>query len=233
MSMNCPICEGKVSFWSKVTLQDNIEICGDCKSDTNKIYSGFSSNSNEFSLYQVKTLLKKEVEFREFVTKLFKANSTLSDYSETTLRKIFRAINDDKLIHGIFGKHFERGFGTLILTDKRLIFIDAGDYLTFAFKETIALDLISSIDFSLSDNVITITISQKTIKIETDTPEYMAPFCDAVNGFIQNSSKEADTQDYSVSVILDLVERLGKLRQNGILTEDEFSAEKAKLFSKL
>jgi hypothetical protein len=43
MSMNCPICEGKVSFWSKVTLQDNIEICGDCKSDTNKIYSGFSS----------------------------------------------------------------------------------------------------------------------------------------------------------------------------------------------
>ena len=232
MSRNCAICEGNISFWSRGTLQDNVEICGDCKSEVNKIYSDFSSNCHEFSLYQVRTLLKKEAEFREFMMKLSKLNPTLSDYSEVAFRKIFRTINDDQLIHGIFGKHYERGFGTLVSTDKKLIFIDAGDYLSFAFKEIIPLDSITSIDFSPSNNILTIITFQKNIEVEAESHEYGNAFCIAVNQLI-NNTKKADPREYSISETLDLIERLGKLRQNGILTEEEFANEKAKLFDKL
>lgn len=229
---SCAICNGDISFWSRSRLLNNIEICGDCKSKMNKIYSEFSLYSNEFSLHQVNTLFRKESEFEAFKTDLFKINSSFADYSDTALRKIFKAVNEDQLIHGIFGKHFQRGYGTLVATDKRLIFIDAGDYITFVFKESIPLENITSIEFSLSNNVITIIASGKNVEIETDGPQYTDSFCDAVKRFINNSG-EADVQEYSASVILDLIERLGKLKQNGILTDEEFLKEKAKLFSKL
>lgn len=232
MSISCVICNGDISFWSRGTLQDNTDICGDCKSEMNKIYSGFSSNCNEFSLYQVRTLLKKEAGFREFMAHLFKVNPSLSDYSETALRKIYRTIYEDELIHGIFAKHYKRGYGTFVATDKRLIFIDAGDYLSFAFKETIPLENVTSIDFLPSDNTIVIITPQKDIKLEPENQEQGAAFCEAVSHLMANQG-ETVPQEQSVTTILDLIERLGTLKQNGILTEQEFSQEKIKLFNKL
>lgn len=229
---SCAICNGNISYWSRSRLSNNIEICGDCKSKMNKIYSEFSSYSNEFSLYQVNTLLRKESEFEEFKTGLFKINPSLSEYSWTALRKIFRITHDDQLIHAIFGKHYQRGYGTLVSTNKKLIFIDAGDYLNIVFKEVIPLENITSIDFSSSNNSITIITSQKNINVESENPEYGASFFEAINKLMSNLGK-SEPKDQSVSTILDLVERLGKLRQSNILTDEEFSQEKAKLFSKL
>ncbi|WP_347218946.1 PH domain-containing protein [Chryseobacterium sp.] len=194
----------------------------------NKIYSQFSLYSNEFSLHQVNNLLKRESQFEGFKKKVFKINPSLSDYAEIALRKISQTIQDDQFIHGLLGKHYERGYGTLVSTDKRLMFIDAGDYQGFVFKETIPLENISSIDFSSSDNTIVITTAKKNIKIEAE--EYGPSFCEAVHQ-LMNCSGKMDIPD--ISVILDLVERLGALRQSNILTDEEFSQEKAKLFSKI
>ncbi|MCS4304726.1 PH domain-containing protein [Chryseobacterium sp. BIGb0232] len=198
----------------------------------NKIYREFSLYSNEFSLYQVRTLLKKESQFEEFKTVLFRINPSLSDYSDIALRKIFRMVNDERFIHGIFGKHDQRGYGTLISTDKRLIFIDAGNDFSFVFKEIISLKNITSIDFSSSNNLITISTSEKNIIVGSENQGYGADFCEAVQQLLGNSD-ETKPQEQSASGILDMIERFGKLKENGILTHEEFTDQKKKLLDKL
>lgn len=229
---SCAICNNKISFWGGSKLLNKIEICEDCKSKMNKIYREFSLYSNEFSLYQVRTLLKKESQFEEFKTVLFRINPSLSDYSDIALRKIFRMVNDERFIHGIFGKHDQRGYGTLISTDKRLIFIDAGNDFSFVFKEIIPLKNITSIDFSSSNNLITISTSEKNIIVGSENQGYGADFCEAVQQLLGNSD-DTKPQEQSASGILDMIERLGILRQSNILTDAEFSKEKAKLFNKI
>lgn len=225
---SCAICKNNISLSPEILL-DNIEICSDCKSKLDRIYNGFSLNSNQFSIHQVKRLLKKELDVRQLKTDIFKINPSLSDYSGSALWNLFEVIQQEKLIHIIFGKHNQRGYGTFVSTDKRLIFIDAGAD-EIIFKEVIALGNIISIDFSSLNNIITVVIPQKVIEIELDYPQYGLPFCEAVNQLINNAVKIDTTE---VSAIFDLVERLGKLRQSNILTEEEFSKEKAKLFSKI
>ncbi|MGE8552592.1 MAG: PH domain-containing protein [Chryseobacterium jejuense] len=194
-----------------------------------KIYNGFSLNSNQFSIHQAKRLLKKELDVRQLKTDIFKINPSLSDYSGSALWDLFETVQEDKLTHIVFGKHNQRGYGTFVSTDKRLIFIDAGND-EIIFKEVVALEDMSSIDFSPLTNIITVTISSRVIEITLDHPQYGLPFCEAVRQLINNSRKINTTE---VTAILDLVERLGKLRQSNILTEEEFLQEKAKLFSKI
>ncbi|SDI88758.1 PH domain-containing protein [Chryseobacterium jejuense] len=225
---SCAICESIVSLNSGILL-NNVEICSDCKSKLDKVYRGFSLNSSQFSVHQAKRLLKKERNVRQFKTDVLKINPSLSDYSGSALWDIFETIQEDKLIHIVFGKHRQRGYGTFVSTDKRLIFIDAGTD-EIIFKEVVALEDMSSIDFSPLTNIITVSISSRVIEITLDHPQYGLPFCEAVRQFINNSRKINTTE---VTAILDLVERLGKLRQSNILTEEEFLQEKAKLFSKI
>ncbi|MDN3692877.1 PH domain-containing protein [Chryseobacterium tructae] len=174
-------------------------------------------------------MLKKGSDVHQFKTEIFRINPNLPDYSGVVLWGVFETIQYEKLMHIVFGKHDQRGYGTLISTDKRLIFIDAG-IDEVLFKESIFLEDINSINFSPSNNIMTIVIPQKTIEIELDHPQSGVPFCEVVHQLISRS-KKMEIPD--ISIILDLVERLGTLKQKGILTDEEFSQEKAKLFSKL
>lgn len=225
---SCAICKNNISLNPEILL-DHSETCSDCKSKLDKIYNGFSLNSNQFTIHQAKRLLKKELDVRQLKADISKINPSLSNYSGSALWNLFEVIQQEKLIHIVFGKHNQRDYGTFVSTDKRLIFMDAGTD-EIVFKEVMALEDINSIDFSSLNNTITVVLSQKIVEIELDHPQYGLSFCEAVHQLINNLLKINTTE---VSTIFDLIEKLGALRQCNILTEKEFSKEKAKLFSKI
>ena len=136
----------------------------------------------------------------------------------------------EKLVQGIYGS----GYGILVATNKRLIFVDKG-WIYGLRVEDFPYDKITSIQYETgvfygeikifaSGNKADITqISKKQAR---DFAEYVRARISSVKEHA--SAPEAPEQTFSGDVIAQL-ERLAELKEHGILSEEEFLTQKKKI----
>lgn len=142
----------------------------------------------------------------------------------------------DETIENIVQGTYNNGNGILVATNRRLVFVDKG--LLFGLKvEDFAYDKISSIQYEtgLIFGKITIYTSGNKAVVDNVIKAKLRVFGDSIRAKI-SASKSPVGKDVHVSSVAtdtlnvaDQLERLAKLLQQGILTDEEFAAQKKKL----
>ena len=133
---------------------------------------------------------------------------------------------------------YNNGNGILVATNKRLVFIDKG--LLYGLKiEDFPFDKISSIQYSTGILLgkLTIFASGNKAIIDNVDKQRVRIFGDFVRNKISSNDSENSAQTTSLTRnntdsqddIVSKLERLAKLKEQGILTEDEFVQQKHKL----
>ena len=139
----------------------------------------------------------------------------------------------EKLITGTYNN----GKGMLVATNRRLIFIDKG---IFSLKvEDFSYDKISSIESKtgIMFGSLTIYASGNKEKFEYADKGLLRGFADFLRAKISTQKSQsslvptpAENPSSTLSVA-DELEKLAGLRDRGIITNEEFSAQKAKLLA--
>jgi len=144
---------------------------------------------------------------------------------------------DDENVENLIQGFYNNGNGILVATNKRLIFVDKG--LVFGLKvEDFPFDKISSIQYStgLLLGKLTIFVSGNKAVIDNVDKQRVRIFGDFVRNKISSqrqsnskiqaqSEQKTETSDDYVSKL----ERLAKLKKQGILSEEEFNQQKTKI----
>ena len=147
---------------------------------------------------------------------------------------------ENESVENLISGTYNNGNGILVATNCRLIFVDKG--LIFGLKvEDFPLDKITSIQYSTGILLgkLTIFASGNKAIIENVDKVQVRLFGDFVRNKISTkSSEEPVKKDFSVNEnvqnqddIVSKLERLAKLKAQGILTEEEFIQQKQKILS--
>lgn len=120
----------------------------------------------------------------------------------------------------------------LVATERRLIFVDK-EFMYGLKVEDFSYDKVSSIQYekSLMLASIDIHISDNILEIDNVGKYYAELFCEKVRDFMARPKEYFQSQ--SEPTVLDQLEQLARLKEGGILTEEEFSSQKKKLLEKL
>lgn len=140
------------------------------------------------------------------------------------------------LLEGILKKVHTRamnGIGMVIATDRRIIFFRKSIIGTIT-KEEIPIEKVSSASHrkGLLTSSIAITTSSNDAIIEGCNNKEAAVFNDAVQKLISKLSQKASAPAVAPALSnVEQLERLFELKQKGIITDEEFTAQKAKLMA--
>lgn len=120
----------------------------------------------------------------------------------------------------------------LVATDRRLIFVDK-EFMYGLKVEDFSYSKISSIQYETAVLLASIDIQVTDDIVEIDgVGRYHAElFCEKVRDFM--SRPEVPFQNIAEPSILDQLEQLGRLKETGVLSEEEFLEQKKKLMGKL
>lgn len=128
------------------------------------------------------------------------------------------------------------GNGLLIATNKRLVFVDKG--LLGGLKvEDFPYDKISSIQYEtgMVFGKIKIFASGNKANIEQIDKQQAKTFAEYVRARISSPSEHASYQDHnqqnSNGSLADQLRELAELKEQGILTEEEFQQQKTKILN--
>lgn len=120
----------------------------------------------------------------------------------------------------------------LVATDRRLMFVDK-EFMYGLTVEDYSYSKISSIQYETAMMLASIDIQVSDDLVEIDgVGKYEAKlFCEKVRNFMSRP-EEYIKHTYEPSV-LDQLEQLGRLKESGILSEEEFNDQKKKIIDKL
>lgn len=143
--------------------------------------------------------------------------------------------HDENLEHIIRGT-YDNGAGILAATNKRLVFVDKG--LIFGLRvEDFPYDKITSIQYEtgLIMGEITIFSSGNKAVIKHLDKSRTRIFAEFVRARITNQSKNVSVQntDNKNDDFISKIERLSKLKEDGVLTEEEFLEQKKLVLSQI
>lgn len=153
------------------------------------------------------------------------------------MKKLRDILWDNELPEKVITGRYEGKWGVLVATDRRVIFIDKGLFsLTI---EDFSYDRITSIESSTGviHGSLTIYTSGNKEKFDTVPNDELSAFADHLRGKVRNLAGQnaasastatpiAPTPNLSVAEEL---EKMASLLEKGILTQEEFDAQKAKL----
>ncbi len=147
------------------------------------------------------------------------------------LLPLCNTLGDDEIIEHVVPGDYEGGSGLLVATDQRVLFVDKR--FLGQRVEMFAYDKIASIQVSsgMIHATITIMTSGNTAAIKK-VPDVLA--ARRLTEYVRQrltASKSASAPTASTPDIITQLERLAALRAQGILTEDEFQAQKQRLLS--
>lgn len=143
---------------------------------------------------------------------------------------------EDELPEKIVQGTYNNGNGLLVATNKRLIFIDKG---IFSLKvEDFPYDKITSIQYTtgLLMGGIEIYASGNKAEIKNVPKDQVRTFAEYVRARItapKPPATQSAAQTKQQDDILAQIEKLGKLKEQGIITEEEFVAKKKEILAKL
>lgn len=141
------------------------------------------------------------------------------------------ALYDNEVIKYLTSGLLDNTTWLLVCTNLRILAIDKG--MVFGLKQQeIPLEKISSVSFKkkLMFAEVEVVTSSSKIKIEQLYKEHVENFVRAINSARENPrNPQVNTTQAPQEDVVSQIEKLAKLRENGILTEEEFTAKKKQL----
>lgn len=138
---------------------------------------------------------------------------------------------EDEIVEKLVQGSYDNKFGILVATNKRLIFVDKG--LIYGVRvEDFSYDKISSIQYEtgLLFGKITIFSSGNKAEIKQASKGLARGFSDYVRARISGIKEHASYNSGNSGIdTISQLEKLAKLKEQGILTEEEFLAQKRKI----
>lgn len=155
--------------------------------------------------------------------------------SNREIKRLADFLWDDEEVARMVGGRYGGGTGLLVLTDRRLLFVKHG-----RMKQTLEdfpLDKVSSVQWSSGLALGKLTIFASGNKAEVDQLQKKdgKDLADHVREVIAVGSASSDqistpaTSSSGPASVADELRKLGELRDAGVLTEDEFATQKARL----
>lgn len=155
-------------------------------------------------------------------------------------------LRDDEQVRGALQGLYEGGQGLLVATDRRMVFVNKKLIGNRVKVEDFPYASVSSIQYELKllFAAVTIFASGNRAEIEQVMPKSLArSFCEAVRAFISRAddrhlaaggdgSPQPESQPSGIEQMADALERLADLRDQGLLSEEEFAEQKRSLLSK-
>ncbi|HCN50043.1 MAG TPA: hypothetical protein DIT10_13310 [Chryseobacterium sp.] len=140
---------------------------------------------------------------------------------------------DEKIVYLVEGRNkINNHHIILVATDRRVIFVDK-EFMYGLKVEDFSYSKISSIQYETALLLASIDIHVADDVVEIDgVGKYDAElFCEKVRNFMAHP--EEYVQAKTEPTVLDQLEQLGRLKENGFLSEDEFNEQKKKLIDLL
>lgn len=133
-------------------------------------------------------------------------------------------MDDEKISHIIDGLYHQMTV-LLLSTDRRLIFkgFDMVDIDVIPYENIISI--------KLWESVVEIRTEEHTFRLEKADLNFAQEFCNTVNDFL--SAQNTETHKELRPSVFELLEQLSHLRDQGILTNDEFTEQKKRLLDQL
>ncbi len=183
-------------------------------------------------------LYKKRL--KEIKYQLAQVGANLSMFTKGEIKELPRILAVDEVILAATDAQFLKTVdaGMLLVTPKRMISVSKAMFSPVKVNEYLNENItaVSYVDHQLSP-IIKIHTEGKTVDFECFFDRLDA---ERFYGFIQKiynqeeaQKKVQEAKEATSDLILDQLEKLGKLRENGILTHEEFTEQKKKLLDQL
>ena len=178
--------------------------------------------------------MKEKSRLDEIKYELEKLDINPTFFARKEIRELPEVLSaDEKIVYLVEGRNkTTKHHIVLVATDRRLIFVDK-EFMYGLKVEDFSYDKVSSIQYEKELMLASIDIHTADNIIEIDgVGKYFAElFCEKVRDFM--SRPKEYFQPKHEPTVLDQLEQLGRLKENGVLTEEEFSDQKKKLIEKL
>lgn len=177
---------------------------------------------------------EKRSRLEEIKDELEKLDINPTFFARKEIRELPNVLSEDeKIVYLVEGRNkTTKHHIILVATDRRLIFIDK-EFMYGLKVEDFSYEKVSSIQYekSLMLASIHIQISENTLEIDGVGKYEAELFCEKVRDFM--SRPKEYFQPKTKPSVLDQLEQLGRLKENGVVTEEEFLEQKKKLIGKL
>ena len=245
---NCSLCSTELKFLNTPTfgsgkLNDGNQLCTSCFKKVNNINPAMAFKLKNFSLVDIQNAINEKAnQVTQSSTRLDEIKSEIKNLGLANIASFFgrKEINElpnilaiEEKVDNIVQGTYNNSQGILVSTNRRLIFIDKG--LLYGLKvEDFPIDKITSIQYEtgLLLGKIKIHTSGNIASIENVEKQSTRNFCEFVRNKL-SQPKESQSQVTQEPNILDQLEKLAKLKEAGILNQEEFDEQKKKLLLKL
>ncbi|WP_318845523.1 PH domain-containing protein [Chryseobacterium sp. JV558] len=182
---------------------------------------------------------------RKIKFELEKLNANLSMFTKGEIKELPYLISEEEQIIAITDAQFVNTLdaGVLVATPKRMISVSKGMFGAAKINDY-HNETIKSVSFVADPRspIIKLHLDERVVEFECymdkeDAEKFYDTIKTIYNNPKEQSPKQIDTVGKSVSVsseeVFNQLEKLGKLRENGILTDAEFAEQKKKLLEQL
>ncbi|WP_250255741.1 PH domain-containing protein [Chryseobacterium sp. Marseille-Q3244] len=253
----CNKCLDKISYINQEVLynlnQFNID-------DIHRIIQDKNSEQNSLAITQENLPMTVEEEAQniskevykrrkqKIKTELEKLNASLSVFTKGEIKELPYLISEEEKIIGITDAQFVNTLaaGILVATSKRMISVSKAMFGTAKINDY-PNETIKSISFVTDPRspIIKLHLDERVVEFECFMDKEDAEkFYDIIRPIYNNPIQQLQQQTNPVNTnaaanatrsldILEQLEKLGKLRENGILTDTEFTEQKRKLLEQL
>lgn len=244
---NCILCSTELKFMNTPTfgsgkLSDGGVVCSSCFKKINNINPSIAFKLKNHSLADIKNLLEakqndsdlKNARLNEIKKQIQELKlSNISNYlGRKEINELPQILAESETIDNIAQGTYNNGQGILVSTNRRLVFVDKG--LLYGLKvEDFPLDKITTIQYEtgLLLGEIKIHTSGNIAKIDNVEKATARAFAEFVRNKLSQPKETTAPIIKNQPDVYDQLEKLAKLKEQGILTQEEFDTQKKKLLN--
>lgn len=246
---NCVICSTKLRFSNKPLmgagkLKDGGMVCTNCFKDVIPAIEG--ATLKKYTLSEVKEML---TDLKSVDNEIYGDYNKIVNHIKTLpilglsqvlkskeLKDLPNILSDNEVIDHIIRGSYNDGIGLLVCTKRRVVFIDRG--MVYGLKvEDFPLSKINSIQYEKGVllSKLKIQTSGNTTVIDNIVLEEAIEFVKVVNDNMENKSNNQTIVQVQPkeSDVFEKLEKLQKLKESGILTDEEFELKKIELLNQI
>ncbi len=244
---NCILCSTELKFMNTPTfgsgkLSDGGVVCSSCFKKINNVNPSIAFKLKNHSLADIKNLLEakqndndlKNARLNEIKKQIQELKlSNISNYlGRKEINELPQILAESETIDNIAQGTYNNGQGILVSTNRRLVFVDKG--LLYGLKvEDFPLDKITTIQYEtgLLLGEIKIHTSGNIAKIDNVEKANARAFAEFVRNKLSQPKETTAPIINNQPDVYDQLEKLAKLKEQGILTQEEFDTQKKKLLN--
>ncbi len=242
----CVVCSTELKFMNTPNfgsgkLSDGGAVCSNCFKKINIANSSVASKLKKHSLSDIQNLLHDKVDTENNKSSKLDAiraeikslglDNVVTFLGRKEINELPSILDQNEKITNLIQGTYNGGQGILVATNRRLVFVDKG--ILYGLKvEDFPLDKITTIQYETGLLLAEVKIhtSGNIATIDNVEKAGARKFAESVRN--QISQPIGEVLNYEPDPLAQL-EKLGKLKAAGVLTEEEFSQQKKKLLEKI